>query len=137
MTTQTIPNSDTPTHTAPNWLRWVLRGNAFFCAACGAEALIGGQGLAAWLGIPAIMMVVLGVGLVGYGLILWRLGGAPSPAVVRVVTWLDVAWIVGSMVLLFVPILPLTDAGKIVIDVVALITAGFAIAQYMGLRRMS
>jgi len=123
--------------TAPSWLRPVLRGNALFCAACGLEALIGGQGLAAWMGIPAMMMLLLGVGLVGYGLILWRLGGSPTPAIVRFVTALDVAWIVGTMVLLLVPILPLTDAGKIVIDVIAFITAGFAIAQYIGLRRMS
>jgi hypothetical protein len=131
MTTQTMA-----TTTAPNWIRRVLRGNALFCAACGVDALIGGQWLATWMGIPAIIMLVLGVGLVGYGLILWRLVETPTRAIVQFVTGLDVTWIVGSMVLLLVPILPLTDAGKIVIDVIAFITAGFAIAQYVGLRRM-
>lgn len=133
MTTQTMATSTTM---APQWVRRVLRGNALFCAACGVEALIGGQGLATWIGIPAALMVVLGVGLVAYGLVLWRLVEAPTRAIVRFVTGLDVTWIVGSMVLLLVPILPLTDMGKIVIDVIAFITAGFAIAQYMGLRKM-
>lgn len=135
MTTQTLATSSTPiAPTAPAWLRRVLRGNALFCAACGVDALIGGQWLATLLGIPTIGMLLLGVGLVAYGLILWRVVEVPTPTIVRVVTGLDIAWIVGSMVLLLVPILPLTDVGKIVIDVVALITAGFAIAQYVGLR---
>ncbi len=136
MTTQTITNTATPTTTAPNWLRRVLRGNAFFCAACGVDALIGGQWLATFMGVPSVALLVLGIGLVAYGLILWRVVEIPTRAIVQFVTALDVAWIVGSMVLLFVPIIPLTDMGKIIIDVVALITAGFAIAQYMGLRRM-
>jgi hypothetical protein len=134
MTTQTITHT-TPT-AAPTWLRRILRGNALFCAACGVDALIGGQWLATFMGIPAVALLVLGIGLVAYGLILWRLVEIPTRAIVQFVTALDVGWIVGSMVLLFVPIVPLTDMGKIIIDVVALITAGFAIAQYMGLRRM-
>lgn len=133
MTTQTMATSTT---IAPGWVRRVLRGNALFCAACGVDALIGGQWLATWMGIPAILMAVLGVGLVAYGLVLWRVVETPTRAIVQFVTGLDVAWIVGSMVLLLTPILPLTDMGKIVIDVIAFITAGFAIAQYMGLRRM-
>ena len=131
MTTQTMA-----TTTAPNWMRRVLRGNALFCAACGVDALIGGQWLATWMGIPSIVMAVLGVGLVAYGVVLWRLVETPTRAIVQFVTALDVAWILGSMVLLLVPISPLTDMGKIVIDVIAFITAGFAIAQYIGLRRM-
>ncbi len=128
MTTQPMT-----TTTAPEWVRRVLRGNALFCAACGVEALIGGQGLATWMGIPSMLMGVLGVGLAAYGVVLWRVVETPTRAIVRVVTALDVAWIVGTMLLLLIPI---TDAGKIVLDAIAFITAAFAIAQTIGLRRM-
>lgn len=120
-----------------NWLRWVLRGNAFFSLVVGVDVLIGGTSGVAWMGLAVseIAIWLFGVLLIASGLLLWWLSGHPTAAMVKAITFLDVAWIVTSSVLLFTPLLPFTTAGKIVILGVTLITGGFAVAQTMGLRR--
>jgi len=110
-------------------LRRVLRANAIFSAAAGAVLLLAATPLSGWLGIePGWVLRVVGAGLLGFAATLER-----TP--VRLVIASDIAWVVGSAVLLAVGTPHLTPAGWWTIMVIADIVAAFAMLQTWGLRR--
>ena len=95
--------------------------------------------LATLLGIPA-PLVLGGTGFVlgCYGVALFFLAAQQriNPKLALAVILLDVIWVIDSIVLLLSGRLPLTTAGIWIIAILALIVAGFAEVQYLGLRRM-
>ncbi len=90
------------------------------------------------LGVPApLVLQVLGLGLLGYaGFLFWlALQPTPSRRLTLLVSFLDSGWVVGSGVLVLLPGMPLTGAGRWTIGGVALFVAIFGLLQVIGLTR--
>ncbi len=134
MATQTVGRS-----TSASFLRTVLRGNMLFSLFSGLCFIIGAGALSQFTGIaPAIILVIVGAGLILYGPFLWRVSSAEAPdrRLVWVVIAADVLWVLGSIVLLITDPLSLTTAGKWTVGILADLVATFAVLQYIGLRRI-
>ena len=118
-------------------LHIAMRSNAIFCDVSGFVMVLAAKSLSQFLGLqnPAIL-VGLGIGLIAWALLLFW-GSAQE----EVPNWLarlaidgDLAWVLGSAVLLFLPAPALSTAGKWTIAVVADIVLVFAIWQFFALR---
>ena len=118
-------------------LRNALRANAAFSTVCGIALIAAFGPLSTTFGIePSWLLPVTGgmLMLFAAGLILISLrdlidGTAAITAVV-----LDVGWVLGSAVLLLLPLTTLTATGWWAIASVAEIVALFAVLQFLGLR---
>jgi hypothetical protein len=128
-------------------LRRTLWGNAIFSVVSGALLAIFAQPFAeiAALGPVAVMGLdlatvfdLLGLGVIAFGaLCAWAASRETMPeGLVRLIFAGDLAWVVGSVLVLAVPA-TWTTAGFAGIVVVALIVADIAILEYLGLRRLS
>ena len=119
-------------------LRGVLLGNASFSIITGLAFLLWSQPIATFLGgVPALEIIALGVILLPFAaFVAWA---ATRPTInrqaVRIIIAMDIAWVLGSALLLLTGVLPLTSGGKWAIGIVADIVACFALGQFIGLRR--
>jgi hypothetical protein len=127
-------------------LRRTLWGNGIFSILSGAVLAIFAGPFAAiaahepstGLGLElAVVFEILGLGVVGFGLLcVWIASRETMPAgLARVIFAADLAWVLGSIVVLALPA-SWTTAGVAGIVVVALIVADLAILEYLGLRRL-
>ena len=120
-------------------LRRALLGNSIFSALSGLFFLLGAAPIATFLGLDMPMMIsFLGVDLLVFAAIVYKVATA-SPinrTFASVIIALDVVWVIGSIALIFGNFIPLTTGGKWAIAIIADIVSLFAIAQYIGLRRM-
>jgi hypothetical protein len=118
-------------------LRSVLRGNAAFSSVCGVVALAAPGRLAASLGVPGAtwLLVALGVGLLAFAAAVLALAARrPIPlAGARAVIAADLAWIAATVPLVLWG--PLAPAGVAIAIAVAVVVAGFAEGQALGVRR--
>jgi hypothetical protein len=116
-----------------------LRLNAWFSAISALLLLAAAPWVAAQLGLPGPLNVyVVGVFLVVFSLQLAnivRTGTIRNWEVAAIITG-DLAWVVGSVVLvaLFYPAITLT--GLVLVDVIAIAVLFFAIQQIRGLREL-
>lgn len=134
MTAQTMPTVSN----ASNLLSQSIRGNSIFSAISGITSLVAAQPLAELLGIPnPQILTALGVGLILYAIFLFS--QSRQAPVRRWVALLaiegDIAWVIGSVVLLFTNWVPFTTAGWWTVAIIADIVAVFAVLQIVGLRR--
>lgn len=119
-------------------LHVALRSNAAFCDISGLVMIIAAKPLAAFLGLsnPAIL-VGIGIGLFAWALLLFW--GSMQLEVPRWLAWLaidgDLAWVVGSAVLIFLPVLSFSNPAKWTIAIIADVVLLFAIWQFIALRR--
>ena len=119
-------------------LRTALRANAI-CSALSGVTLAAGSGvLGPWLGIPPATLVVVGLALLPWAVLLHRNAGRPelNAAEARLAVAGDLMWVVGSAAVLLLDPIGFTTAGKVVVAVVALMVADFAIWQSIGLGRL-
>jgi hypothetical protein len=80
------------------WLETVLRANAGFCGLSGLAVLLGAGPMAAGLAVPPAVLVALGIVLIAYGALIFALTSRTSIVWLgRVVTALDVAWLLASV----------------------------------------
>lgn len=118
-------------------LRTALLANALFSTTCGIVLLALAAPLAAAFGdvAPGLLRLV-GAGLLPFAaFILWGLRQPTlDPRQARLTSYADLAWVVGSALVLVVP-LPLSAAGRWSIAGVALVVLAFALLQLAGLRR--
>jgi len=121
-------------------LRNTLFGNSAFSFLSGAASLLFSKAIASFLGLSASwIMLVLGVGLIVYGIEIY-LAARSEPVntgIARFAVYADLAWVVGSAVLIFANLVPFTTAGKWTIAIIADVVLVFAILQYVGLRRVA
>lgn len=112
--------------------------NAFFSGATGLVLLIGARWLDGWLGLSAWLLAALGVGLLLYAADLawlsrsdrWLIPGG------RLAVVADIGWVVAAAALIaFTAVL--TKQGELALALVSVMVAGFAAAQWIGLRRLS
>jgi hypothetical protein len=121
-------------------LRNALYGNSIFSFVSGAIFLLFSKAIAGFLGLSASWIIlVLGLGLILYGVEIY-LAARSQPVhrgIAKFAIYADLAWVLGSAVLIFANIVPFTDAGKWAIAIIADIVLVFAIFQYVGLRRIA
>lgn len=120
-------------------LRRALLGNSIFSALSGVVLIAGASPIATFLGVDApVVLAGIGVALAGYAVLLYRAAtGEPlDPRAGMIAVELDVAWVIGSVILLVSGWLPLTAEGKWAIAIIAEIVAVFAIVQYFGVRKL-
>lgn len=129
-------------------LRHALTANAIFSSISGLGFVLFSGQVAEFLGIEATSILGLFDGqtfvlVIGIGLLLFALGlfvdvrqDEIDPAHAMVTIGMDMAWVVGSAVILITGALPFTTAGSWAVLIVADIVALFAIVQYVGLRRI-
>jgi hypothetical protein len=127
-------------------LRRTLWGNAAFSIPSGAVlaifagpfANIAAHGPVSLMGLDlAIVFELLGLGVIAFGaLCAWVASRETLPmGWARVIFAGDVAWVLGSILVLAMPA-TWTVAGFVGIVVVALIVADIAVLEYLGLRRL-
>lgn len=138
MSTQSPSVSDA-TGRSTSLLRRALQGNGLFSVLSGLVLLLGAGPLSTFLGItPALALSISGVILLLYGADLLYVARRDPPR--RALAWaavvLDVLWVVGSALVLWQGWLPLTTAGRWAVILVAEVVGLFAIAQFVGIRRM-
>jgi hypothetical protein len=140
------PKEDVMNASTDRLLRRTLWGNAVFSVVSGAVlaafagpfARIAAHGPVALMGLDlAIVFELLGIGVIAFGaLCAWVASRETLPqAWARVIFAGDIAWVVGSVLVLALPA-TWTMAGFIGIVAVALIVADFVILEYLGLRRL-
>lgn len=121
-------------------LRNALYGNSIFSITSGLAFLLFSKAIANFLGLSASWVIlVLGAGLVLYG---WQIYSAAkaepvNTGFVQFAVYADLAWVLGSVILIFTNLIAFTTPGKWGIAIIADIVLVFAILQYVGLRRMT
>jgi hypothetical protein len=119
-------------------LRTALRANGGFSAGSGSTMILASGTLGELLGVePSGILVFIGANLLVFAAaLLYVAGRQPVP---RPLAWtavvLDVLWVGGSILLLLTDLAPLTAAGRWTVALLAFVVAGFAGAQWIGLRR--
>ena len=128
-------------------LRRTLWGNAVFSVISGAVlvafatpfALLATEAPVSVMGLDlALVFELLGLGVVAFGAICaWAASRETLPrSWAQVIFAADIAWVVGSALVLMLPA-AWTTAGIAGIAVVALIVADLAVLEYLGLRRLT
>ena len=124
-------NNNTSLHIA-------LRSNALFSDISGLVLILFAKPLAAFLGLnnPGMLMI-LGIGLFAWALFLFW--GSIQSEIPNWLAWLaidgDLAWVVGTTIILLLPGISLSTAGKWTLAIVADIVLVFAIWQFFALRK--
>ena len=121
-------------------LRNALYGNSIFCTTSGLAFTLFSGPIAAFLGLSVSWIIlVLGIGLMLYGIevFIFARKESISEGFAKLVIGADLAWVLGSAVLIFTNLVAFTPPGKWGIAIIADIVLAFAIVQYMGLRRMT
>lgn len=120
-------------------LRRALLGNSAFSAVSGVALIAGAQPIATFLGLHApFVLAGTGVVLMLYAASLYRTA-TQNPIDARealLAVGLDVAWVIGSALILLGGWLPLTGEGRWTVAIVAEVVAIFAVLQYYGVRVM-
>lgn len=119
-------------------LRTTLTVNALSSGVLGTAMAVTAGWLDDLLGLPAWLLVVVGVVLVPFAITVWTVRGRDPirPAEVRSVIAADVAWVAASIVAVAV-VEGLTTTGRWVVVVLAVVVADYAIGQWLGLRRLA
>lgn len=127
------------TDTRKTMLSRTMTENALFSGASGLILIIGAMlGLADWVGVNAWLLAALGVGLVVYAADLLFFARSPRWLISggRMAVAADIAWvIVAAALIAFTAVL--TQQGELALAGVSLVVAGFAAAQWIGLRRLT
>jgi hypothetical protein len=119
-------------------LKRALRANGIFCTTSGLIIALAASPLAAFLGeIPPLALVIVGVGLIPYGVfLLWTTQPETVSRNIGVfaVTG-DLLWVIGSIIILLAGWPALTVAGKWTVGLIAEVVAAFAAVQIYALWR--
>ncbi len=118
-------------------LRLSLRLDALVSAVFGALLLVGAPLLAGVLGAPPEFLSTVGGVALAYAAALWLVASRElfAPRMVWTVIALNTVWAVLSVLLVVLGLLPLTALGTAFVLLQALVVAGLADLQFVGLRR--
>lgn len=125
------------------FLKKALYANAIFSGISGLDFIFFSNRITNFLGWSTAWFIpAIGVGLILFALFIIVVAKAqtPSKASVQSIIASDVAWIVLSCVLIFLPatnLLALTTGGKWAVAILADIVLVFAILQFLGLRHLN
>lgn len=118
-------------------LRTALRINSVFSLASGAGLAVGASLLEGVLGVDAIWLVAVGVGVVLFGVVVGRIAaGRPVPRqAARGVIVADLMWVIGAAALIFGFPELLSTAGKWTLGIISTFVLDFAILQAVALQQ--
>jgi hypothetical protein len=116
-------------------LRLALVADAAVTGANALAYLAGAVVLESVLGVPTALLVVLGAFLAVYSALVLRLATRPARAGVVAVILANLAWAAGSLLVLALDTFTPDPVGQVWIALQAVVVAGFAALQYLGLRR--
>jgi hypothetical protein len=118
-----------------DFLRLVLVADAAVTGANAFAYLAGAVVLDSVLGVPTALLLVLGAFLAVYSALVLRLATRPARAGVVAVILANLAWAAGSLLVLALDTFTPDPVGQVWIALQAVVAAGFAALQYIGLRR--
>ncbi|MDL1885511.1 hypothetical protein FBR01_17925 [Anaerolineae bacterium CFX8] len=124
---------------ADQLLRRVLIGNSIFSMSAGVLMLAFATPIADFMGVAtALPSILIGVGLLPFAGGVYYIASRPriDSSQAKGVMALDLAWVLGSGILLLTDAFSLTSSGRTVIAIVAIVVLDFAIGQWLGLRRL-
>ena len=126
-----------PRHTTPraDLLRLALVADAAVTGANAFAYLAGAVVLDSVLGVPTALLLVLGAFLAVYSAFVLRVATRPARAGVVAVILANLAWAAGSLLVLALDTFTPDPVGQVWIALQAVVVAGFAALQYIGLRR--
>jgi len=116
-----------------------LRANAVFSFLCGTDAILFNQFFMDLFGISAsYVFPVLGVGLLIFcAVVFYEAYRKPiKPSAVKAIIGQDVAWVVGSALIILTNVFSLSTTGLWLIAAVAVVVAAFAYFQYRGMKQL-
>jgi hypothetical protein len=125
-------------NTKSNRLRRILQANGLFSGLSGFILTVDSRPVASFLGLDTpIILVVIGVSLMLYaGALFQQAAQDPiNPQFVTIAIIMDVAWVIGSIIILLTDLVPLSTGGMWAVAIVADIVAVFAVLQFYSLRR--
>jgi hypothetical protein len=127
----------TPRHATGGLLRFALMLDGVATGANGVIYLAGAPLLDGWLGLPTEMLMAVGAFLIAYAALVLRLATRPAMPRVAVVAVIaaNVLWAVDSLIALALDWFTPTTVGQILIAVQAVLVAGLAALQYVGLKQ--
>ncbi len=127
----------TPRHATGGLLRFALTLDGVATGANGVLYLAGAPLLDGWLGLPTEMLMAVGAFLIVYAALVLRLATRPAMPRVAVVAVIaaNVLWAVDSLIALALDWFTPTTAGQVLIAVQAVLVAGLAALQYVGLKQ--
>jgi hypothetical protein len=126
----------TPRHATGGLLRFALMLDGVATGANGVIYLAGAPLLDGWLGLPTEMLMAVGAFLIAYAALVLRLATRPAMPRVAVVAVIaaNVLWAVDSLIALALDWFTPTTVGQVLIAVQAVLVAGLAALQYVGLK---
>jgi hypothetical protein len=130
--------AQTQTNTS-NLLRRVLQTNSATSTLMGILFILLSGTVASFLGLDApAVILILGISLVLFAAgVYWVSAQNPMrPQHVLAIFLLDVAWVIGSAIILLTNVIPLTTEGKWAVLIAADAVAVFAALEYYGLRHL-
>jgi hypothetical protein len=116
-------------------LRLALVADAAVTGANAFAYLAGAVVLDSVFGVPTALLLVLGAFLAVYSALVLRLATRPARAGVVAVILANLAWAAGSLIVLALDTFTPDPVGQVWIALQAVVVAGFAALQYLGLRR--
>jgi len=127
----------TPRHATGGLLRFALTLDGVATGANGVLYLAGAPLLDGWLGLPTEMLMAVGAFLIVYAALVLRLATRPAMPRVAVVAVIaaNVLWAVDSLIALALDWFTPTTVGQVLIAVQAVLVAGLAALQYVGLKQ--
>jgi hypothetical protein len=127
----------TPRHATGGLLRFALMLDGVATGANGVIYLAGAPLLDGWLGLPTEMLMAVGAFLIAYAALVLRLATRPAMPRVAVVAVIaaNVLWAVDSLIALALDWFTPTTVGQVLIAVQAVLVAGLAALQYVGLKQ--
>lgn len=130
--------SSTSVVSSSRLLRNTLLANALFSTLSGALFLFDAEIVDNFLGLgmPSVIRV-LGIGLLLFALELFWISTRSqiNRVAAQIITALDIAWVIGSWLLLLTHFVVLSSAGWWAVALVADVVAVFAVLEVIGLRK--
>lgn len=133
-----LQNRDTST----SFLKRALYANAIFSGISGLDFIIFSNRITEFLGWSTTWLIpAIGIGLILFAVYIVMVArkATPNASQVKSIIASDIAWIILSCVIIFLPttnLLGLTNGGKWAVAILADIVLVFAILQFLGLRRL-
>jgi hypothetical protein len=127
----------TPRHATGGLLRFALALDGIATGANGVLYLAGAPLLDGWLGLPTEMLMAVGAFLIVYAALVLRLATRPEMPRVAVVAAIaaNTLWAVDSLIALALDWFTPTTVGQVLIAAQAVLVAGLAALQCVGLKQ--
>jgi hypothetical protein len=119
-----------------NLARLALQADGALCTAMGVGLLAGAVPVADFTGFPLAVPIVLGLGLIPYGIELFVLARRRATrGTLLTIAALNIAWVIASALPLLTGVAALTTGGNWAVGIIALLVADLAALQLYAARK--